>query len=446
MASGVSSNELTFDRPEYLPALNLVQSVRYMRTSVRILGTLLIVVPVALLLVPWQQNIAGTGRVMALDPNNRPQPIQAPVSGRVKAWYVLEGSEVEAGQKLLDIEDIDPLRLERLNSQREAIESKIAAAEREVQALELQIDNLKLNRDRSVEIAQLQLSIAEQDLRAAQQELTKAEEAVRFTEPRYQRNLKLEEDGAVSLEELQSSERDFRTAVAGREAAEAQVLAAEQNVSAANKAIEQRRSDLQSKLDKAGADLEKAQGQLADARRSLIGLESDISRQASQVVYAPRDGRVFRLVANQAGAVVTAGETLMQFVPDAQQRAVELWVDGNDTPLIEPGRHVRLQFEGWPAVQFAGWPAVAVGTFGGRVTLVDPTDDGTGRFRLLIVPDERKQSWPAERFLRQGVRTKGWVLLNEVSLGYELWRQLNGFPPVIAQEEPKDDLARKRIK
>jgi hypothetical protein len=29
------------------------------------------------------------------------------------------------------------------------------------------------------------------------------------------------------------------------------------------------------------------------------------------------------------------------------------------------------------------------------------------------------------------------VLLNQVRLGYEVWRQLNGFPPVVAPAEPE---------
>jgi hypothetical protein len=107
--------------------------------------------------------------------------------------------------------------------------------------------------------------------------------------------------------------------------------------------------------------------------------------------------------------------------------------------LIEEGRPVRLQFEGWPAVQFAGWPAVAVGTFGGRVALIDPSDDGRGRFRLLVVPDELDAPWPEARFLRQGVRAKGFVLLDQVSLGYELWRRANGFPPTVTPSGDRED-------
>jgi hypothetical protein len=115
----------------------------------------------------------------------------------------------------------------------------------------------------------------------------------------------------------------------------------------------------------------------------------------------------------------------------------ELQIDGNDLPLVRPGDKVRLQFEGWPAAQFVGWPSVAVGTFGGRVYLVDPTADDKGRFRILVEPDPDDHDWPDQQFLRQGVRAQGWVLLERVSVGWELWRQLNGFPPVREVQEPK---------
>ena len=88
-------------------------------------------------------------------------------------------------------------------------------------------------------------------------------------------------------------------------------------------------------------------------------------------------------------------------------------------------------------MQFIGWPSVAIGTFPGRVILVDPTDDGTGRFRLLVGPPPgQADAWPSERFLRQGVQVQGWVLLRHVTLGYEIWRLINGFPPYIAMQEP----------
>jgi hypothetical protein len=95
-----------------------------------------------------------------------------------------------------------------------------------------------------------------------------------------------------------------------------------------------------------------------------------------------------------------------------------------------------VQFVGWPAIQFAGWPSVAVGTFGGEVMLVDATDNGQGKFRILVRPDPKEDSWPGRTYLRQGVRANGWVLLRTVPLWFELWRQFNGFPPTTASSEP----------
>ena len=106
-----------------------------------------------------------------------------------------------------------------------------------------------------------------------------------------------------------------------------------------------------------------------------------------------------------------------------------------------------MQFEGYPAIQWVGWPSAAVGTFGGLVEFVDQSDDGKGNFRILVRRDpleEQINPWPRGHALRQGLRANGWVLLNRVTLGWELWRRLNGFPPVVAGE--RDDVPKGDVK
>jgi hypothetical protein len=140
----------------------------------------------------------------------------------------------------------------------------------------------------------------------------------------------------------------------------------------------------------------------------------------------------------ERGQAVKEGQSLITIVPEASQRAAELWVAGNDMPLVQIGQEVRLQFEGWPAVQFPGWPSIAIGTFSGTVANVDPTDNGMGQFRILVTPNKAdKNEWPSDRYLRQGVRVNGWVMLRRVTLGYEIWRQLNGFPVILSKDKPK---------
>jgi multidrug resistance efflux pump len=190
---------------------------------------------------------------------------------------------------------------------------------------------------------------------------------------------------------------------------------------------------------KAESEVAKAQSDLIKAQKEVLDAETKVARQQCQNIVAPFDGFVTRITPNQSSKVLKEGDPICVIVPDTADRAVQVWLDGNDAPLVQPGRHVRLQFEGWPAVQFAGWPSVAVGTFGGEVVSIDATDDGKGKFRILVRPDAPDQPWPNERFLRQGVRANGWVILDQVPLWYEIWRNMNGFPPVVSTDEPKDD-------
>lgn len=180
--------------------------------------------------------------------------------------------------------------------------------------------------------------------------------------------------------------------------------------------------------EKAKIDHQKLLADEASAAASLAKSEVKFSRQQMQLVVAPKDGTILKVLPGSGGVLVKEGDEIATFVPDTNKRAVEVWIDGNDLPLIKPGRLVSLQFEGWPAVQISGWPSLAIGTFRGIVRSIDPSVSQTGKFRI-IVTEENINDWPPSNFLRQGARVIGWVLLDKVSLGYELWRKFNGFPP-----------------
>ena len=166
-----------------------------------------------------------------------------------------------------------------------------------------------------------------------------------------------------------------------------------------------------------------------------------------QEIVAPFAGQITYIAPNQGTKFLKEGTPLCVIVPSTSERAVEIYLDGNDAPLVEPGRHVRLQFEGWPAIQFAGWPSVAVGTFGGEVISVDAADNGKGKFRVIVGPDEDEiDDWPEDKYLRRGVQANGWVLLEQVPLWYEIWRNMNGFPPVVKQDEAESKEKTKKPK
>lgn len=173
-------------------------------------------------------------------------------------------------------------------------------------------------------------------------------------------------------------------------------------------------------------------GKIASDEAALARARTNLSRQAVQIVTAPRDGFIQRVQAGDAATYVKAGDMLAMFVPETSQRVIEVFIVGRDVALVQKGAKARVMFEGWPAVQFSGWPAVAVGTFGGEVISVDQASQPDGRFRVLIREDASDgHRWPEERFVRFGAKAQAWVLLETVPVGYELWRQLNSFPPVL---------------
>ena len=443
-------------------ALRLVQTPRSVGRLAKVFAACFVIGPAVLLAAPWQQNLTGSGRVVAYAPAERQQLVEAPIDGRIVKWWVQEGSVVKAGDPLLEISDIDPNLVTQLETQRSALQAVLAAYGEKVKSFDMQVANLQTTRDMSVNAADAYVKMAEQKVIASQAAVDAADAGVRAAQFRYDRNKALLADGIVSKQEYEQADLALEVAKRSNDSAKASLAAARNDLEGQKANLDKTRADAESKVNAAVGYLQEAKGQLEDARVKLASLEVTLSRQRSRVVPAPRDGTVFRLIVNGAGQTVKFTEPLLVLVPNTTDRAIELYVDGNDAPLITPGSPVRIQFEGWPAIQFVGWPSVAVGTFGGRVALVDSTDDGKGKFRMLVSPDPAEPTWPDARFLRQGVRAKGWVLLNRVTIGYELWRQLNGFPPVVAAEEPKDGgggkaggagsddktdgLARKRVK
>ena len=404
----------------------------------RMLAVLLIVLfgmtIAALVFAPWVQTASGSGRVVAYAPVERQQTIQSPVEGRIVHWHVVEGSRVKAGDAIVDLSDVDSLILSRLQQERTAQLSRIDAAQARIDAVSSRRTSLEGSRRAGTTAAAQRAEMAVERLRGAEQALQAAQAAEKTAKLNIDRMHALEKAGLRSKRDLELAQLDEIKTNTDVDRARASLSAARAEETAIRADASKFGDDASASVHDARATLASAQAEIASAQAELTRIEMRLSRQSAQAVKAPRDGTILRLLANNEAEILKSGAPLAILVPDAEIRAVELWVDGNDAPLISVDRLVRLQFEGWPAVQFTGWPSVAVGTFGGRVTLVDSHDNGKGKFRVLVVPDGGTP-WPSGAFLRQGTRTNGWVLLNRVQLGYELWRQFNGFPPVVATDE-----------
>jgi len=433
--------------PRPLMVDDLTRTPRWARRLSRIIFVSFLILPFVLLGVTWTQTVHGTGRAIAFNPIQRPQFIVSPIEGRIKKWFVVEGDRVKAGQRIVEMVDNDPNLEQRLLEEERAILDRLRAAENRVREIDARIRNLEDSRRIAIALQQNLLFQAQTRVQEAEQALIEARAAYDAAEPNYRRQKELFENqkgSLVSERDLELATQALATARAKLKQAEARVELARAGEQFAKDSIARIDADTAAMINAERATRQSAEAEIASVRRDKAQIEVRIARQRAQYVDAPVDGTVLRLLANaeQGGILVRPGERLAVLVPDVTVLTegdypgivAELFIDGNDLPLVRKGDRVRLQFEGWPAIQFVGWPSVARGTFGGKVYLVDPTSDDKGRFRILVEPDPADEPWPDENYLRQGVRAQGWVLLQQVTLGYELWRQLNGFPPIREPE------------
>ena len=428
-------------------ALARAATPRYVRVAARLLFLVFLATPFLLALVPWQQTVMCRGTVVAYSPVERMQVLTARVSGQIRTWHVVEGSRVKMNDPVVDIEDNDPELAARLEAQRRFLAERLVAARDEVAELTAAAKAQESAREAAVKAAEANREAARKAIEVAKQTKANAEFAQVFENDRFDRFDDLFNNPQFGGLESKLSRDEARMradrAATDTDKAVAEVQRAQASLLTQEALLLQADASGLSAIAVARSNLRKAEQNLFSIEREIQEIDNRIERFKARIVLAPCDGTVFRVSANvgQGGQYVKEGEELCTIVPDTNDRVVELFLEGLDAPIVlayadrmRRMPHVRLQFEGWPAVQFSGWPELAIGTFGGRVRQFDAASGGAGKFRVLVEPEHRLQgdAWPGPEFLRQGNQAVGWVFLNRVPLGYEIWRRLNGFPPVLA--------------
>lgn len=382
---------------------------------------------VAVMFLPWQQFITGDGRVTALRPQDRPQQVVSTIAGRIEEWYVAEGQQVKAGQPLVRLAEVkdeyfDPQLADRYSQQIDAKGGEISAKLAKAQSLSEQIENLRLGLTLKLRQARFKVSIDSAEVVAA-------ELALQLAQRQFEGQKALYDQGLKSLTELEQRSLRLQESVAKLQGAQNKLNASRVELAAVV-------AEYGKDIAKAQADRSQTLAEVNEGRGSLTKLESNAAafdvRTGYYVLRAPQDGYMVKALKQGLGEQISAQQPVATIMPLNPSQAVELYVSANDVPLIRRGDEVRLQFDGWPALQFAGWPSISVGTFGGRVQVIDYTSSSNGRYRILVVPDTtRDEAWPDPNILRQGSGVHGWAMLRTVRVGFEIWRQLNGFPPSL---------------
>ena len=413
----------------------------------RILARLLLIVGFLFFLflfLPWQQNVRGTGKVTAFTPQDRPQNIESAIAGRIAHWRIKEGEFVEKGDTILTLSEIkdkyfDPDLLLRLDEQIGAKRSSIESKRKKAEALQDQINALE--EAVTVKLEQARNKLVQARLKLISDSVDYEAEVIRFSNfgNQYDRNKKLYEAGNIALTKFQDIESKLQESKMKKISAENKFLESKAELINTRIQITGVKAEYADKISKARSDLNATLSELFDAEGGLAKIKNEyanmeIRNQQYQVI-APQSGFMVKAIKAGLGETIKEGEAVATIMPATPEIAVEMYVKAMDVPLISKGRKVRILFDGWPALQFSGWPSASVGTFGGTVKVIDYINSTGGEFRMLVTPDPNDEPWPSQ--LRVGSGTKGWVMLENVPIWYEIWRQLNGFPPSLYEEPRK---------
>lgn len=394
-----------------------------------------------ILFLPWQQNIRGKGKLTTLDPANRPQLIQSAISGRITHWNIIEGDYVNRGDTILTITEIkdkyfDPNLIPRINEQLSAKKNAQGAKDDKIEALENQI--VALGALQSAKTSQALNKLEQAGLKLQSDSLAFEAEKVAYAnaESVYDRNKNRFEAGNITLTKFQEIESKYQMSSAKLLKAENEWLQREADLANANLELASILANYTDKISKAKSNLNETIAGMNETVAEISKMENELTnvqiRQSQYQITAPQSGYVVRAIKMGIGETLKEGDAVATILPESKDKAVEMYVKAMDIPLIDQGKKVRVEFDGWPALQFSGWPNVGVGTFGGVVTTVDRVQSSNGLFRVLVKPDPDDEEWPPQ--IRQGSGVKGWVMLSSVSVWYEIWRQMNGFPPTLYEE------------
>ncbi len=418
----------------------------------------LLIVVILILFLPWTQNVQADGKVTTLRPSERPQVITTAIGGMIDTWFVQEGQLVKKGDTIVHITEVktdyfDPDLVNRTQEQVFAKEgairaynSKAVALDDQIRALHLEWENKRGQLENKVQ--QMGFKISADSAALAQSEVD-----ADIARQRLQRTQELYDDGIKSLTELEEKRLKVQETAAKVITNRNKLAQSRNELSNTRLALSTAEYEYHQKVAKARSDRFATLSSLheAEAGASKLRIQTANYAQRNQMYFitAPQDGYITQAIKAGLGEIVKEGDAILTIMPANYELAVEMFIKPMDLPLVTMGQEVRFIFDGWPAFVFSGWPGQSFGTYQGKVVAIDNNISSNGNYRILVAPEKEGEVWP--RALRPGSGARGIALLNNVPVWYEIWRQLNGFPPDFydqgkAEKEPKLKVPAKNIK
>ncbi|BDD12593.1 biotin attachment protein (plasmid) [Fulvitalea axinellae] len=400
--------------------------------------------------LPWTQNIDSRGTLTALRASQRPQTVHSIIGGKIEKWYVQEGDTVQRGDTILFISEtkeayFDPMLVKRSQEQIDSKENAVKAYMEKINALDNQIAAMVAGNKLKLSQAGNKLEQARYKLATDSAKYENTLLNLKISDDQLKRYEGLYEEGLKSLTDLEKRRLTSRKALTALREAENKLNVSLNELKNAEVELDAIDAKFRDELAKAESNKFTAMSSLFEAEGALTKLRTQYTnylvRSGLYYVTAPQPGIVNKAIRTGVGETIKAGSSIVSITPTHYDLAVEMYVKPMDMPLVRLGEKVRIRFDGWPAIVFSGWPGASYGTFGGRIVTIDNLISENGLYRVLVSPDPDDTPWP--KALRIGAGTDNLLLLNTVSVWYELWRHANGFPADYYKSEPKKEEKKK---
>lgn len=410
---------------------------------------------VIVLFIPWTQNIRSEGAVTTLRQEQRPQQMNNIIPGRIVKWWVKEGDLVRKGDTIIQLAEIkddylDPNLLQRTEQQLSAEQLTIDFYRGKVQATDQQITALNNERDLKLSSIDNKIIQTRRKVQSDSMKVIAAENEMSVADRQLDGATKMFEQGVIPLTEYERRKVMHQNVNAKLIGARNDFNNSKQDLLIYQLERSGAVQEYAEKIAKATGDQFQSQSQIATGQGKVAKLQNQFDnykiRSGQYYVLAPQDGQVIKARKAGINEIVKDGEMIVEIVPKEFQLAVEMWVKPMDLQLLSVGQKVRFMFDGFPAIVFSGWPAASYGTFGGIVAAIESNVSNNGMFRVLVAEDKKDRPWPKD--IKLGGGAVSFALLKDVPIWYELWRQINGFPPDFykVQQEGKDAKEKKEIK
>ena len=312
-------------------------------------------------LVPLTEGVVATGSVVV---DTAHKTIQHLEGGIVEKLYVREGSEVKAGDVLIELNETQPraelellesryygrrAEIDRLNAERLMGEEIVFSEELLARRNEPRIADMMAIQQDLFEVRQRQYKGQIEIMRHRIEQL---EEKIRGLEA--SRNARVREQALIEKDlktlrvlydrklidesSLIARRREYEQSIGEIGRITAEVAASRVAVGEARQEIIQLKHNLRTEVSDRVTD---AQQEWFETRERLAAVR-DVLRRTR--IVAPQGGTVIGLTAHTVGGVVPPASPILNIVPSEEQLMVQGRVRPNDVDNVYPGQDARLRF------------------------------------------------------------------------------------------------------